>query len=59
MLTCTYSRGPDTDSRAETYPAFPHTDGKRVSRGLIVVLVILVFVLLFVGGLVFWFRKHR
>ncbi|NP_001116473.1 antigen-presenting glycoprotein CD1d precursor [Ovis aries] len=34
-------------------------DGKRVSRGLIVVLVILVFVLLFVGGLVFWFRKHR
>uniref|UniRef100_A0A8C2NMN1 Immunoglobulin C1-set domain-containing protein n=1 Tax=Capra hircus TaxID=9925 RepID=A0A8C2NMN1_CAPHI len=27
--------------------------------GLIVVLVILVFVLLFVGGLVFWFRKHR
>ncbi|KAM9692255.1 antigen-presenting glycoprotein CD1d-like isoform 2-T2 [Dama dama] len=35
-------------------------DGNRVSRGLIVVLVILVvFVLLVVGGLVFWFRKHR
>lgn len=34
-------------------------DGNRVSRGLIVALVLLVFVLLFVGGLVFWFRKHR
>ncbi|XP_020766757.2 antigen-presenting glycoprotein CD1d-like [Odocoileus virginianus] len=35
-------------------------DGNRVSRGLIVVLVILVvFILLVVGGLVFWFRKHR
>ncbi|XP_043308399.1 antigen-presenting glycoprotein CD1d-like [Cervus canadensis] len=35
-------------------------DGNRVSRGLIVVLVILVvFVLLVVGGFVFWFRKHR
>uniref|UniRef100_A0A4W2DEI1 Ig-like domain-containing protein n=1 Tax=Bos indicus x Bos taurus TaxID=30522 RepID=A0A4W2DEI1_BOBOX len=34
-------------------------DGNHVSRGLIVILVLLVFVLLFVGGLVFWFRKHR
>ncbi|XP_055439868.1 antigen-presenting glycoprotein CD1d-like [Bubalus kerabau] len=34
-------------------------DGNRVSRGLIVALVLLVLVLLFVGGLVFWFRKHR
>ncbi|XP_055258433.1 antigen-presenting glycoprotein CD1d-like [Moschus berezovskii] len=34
-------------------------DGNRVSRSLIVVLVILAFVLLFVGGLVFWFKKRR
>lgn len=34
-------------------------DGNRFSTGLIVVLVILVFILLVVGGLVFWFRKHR
>uniref|UniRef100_A0A4W2DJL8 Ig-like domain-containing protein n=1 Tax=Bos indicus x Bos taurus TaxID=30522 RepID=A0A4W2DJL8_BOBOX len=34
-------------------------NGNHVSRGLIVILVLLVFVLLFVGGLVFWFRKHR
>ena len=58
MLTRANSRGPDADSQTETHPVFPHTDGNRVSRGLIVVLVIL-FVLLFVGGLVFWCRKHR
>ncbi|XP_055258430.1 antigen-presenting glycoprotein CD1d-like isoform X2 [Moschus berezovskii] len=34
-------------------------DGNRVSRSLIVVLVILAFVLLFAGGLVFWFKKRR
>ena len=47
-------RFPDWDTSC-----VPHTDGNRVSRGLIVALVLLVFVLLFVGGLVFWFRKHR
>lgn len=60
MLTRANSREPDTDSQTVTHPVFPHTDGNRVSRGLIVVLVILVvFILLVVGGLVFWFRKHR
>lgn len=47
-------RFPDWDTSC-----VPHTDGNHVSRGLIVALVLLVFVLLFVGGLVFWFRKHR